>query len=107
MEEYNVNQPAQPAQPITQQTQYAPYQQAAPTQANSVISIGEWILTIFLLAIPLINLIMLFVWGFGGGAHPTKANFAKAALLWMVIGFVLSLMFLSSILTFFSTFNRF
>jgi hypothetical protein len=29
------------------------------------ISLGNWILTIILLAIPLVNVIMLLVWAFG------------------------------------------
>lgn len=53
------------------------------------ISVGEWVLTIFIAAIPLVGFVMLFVWGFGGNAPETKANWAKAALLWILIGVVL------------------
>jgi hypothetical protein len=35
--------------------------------------------------IPLVNIIMLFVWAFGGGAPPSKANWAKASLIWLAI----------------------
>jgi len=62
------------------------------------ISLGDWVLTLLILAIPLLNIVMLCVWAFGGGTHPSKSNFAKAALLWMVIGFVLSIMFMSSLI---------
>lgn len=55
------------------------------------ISIGDWMLTIFLLAIPVINIIMLFVWAFSGETPVSKANFAKATLIWMAIIIVLSL----------------
>lgn len=58
-----------------------------------VIRVGEWVLTILLLAIPIVNLVLLFVWGFGGGANPSKANFAKASLIWMAIGIVLTIIF--------------
>jgi hypothetical protein len=68
--------------------QYAPQQQMAP-----VISFKEWMLTILLLAIPIVNIIMLFVWAFGGNANPSKANYAKASLIWVVIGIVLSIIF--------------
>lgn len=42
---------------------------------------SEWVVTFIITAIPLVGLIMLFVWGFGSGANPNKANWAKAALL--------------------------
>jgi hypothetical protein len=58
-----------------------------------VVRVGEWVITILLLAIPIVNLVLLFVWGFGGGANPNKANFAKASLIWMVIGIVLTIIF--------------
>ena len=59
-----------------------------------VIRFGDWVLTILLLAIPIVNLVLLFVWGFGSGTNPSKANFAKATLLWMAIGIVLSILFI-------------
>ncbi|UJF36234.1 hypothetical protein L0M14_02730 [Paenibacillus hexagrammi] len=50
-------------------------------------------ITILLLAIPLVNIVMLFVWAFGGGANPSKANYAKASLIWAAIGIVLYIIF--------------
>lgn len=45
------------------------------------ISTGEWIVSLILCYIPLIGLIMLLVWAFGGSTSPTKANWAKAQLI--------------------------
>ena len=45
------------------------------------ISTGEWIVSLILSYIPLIGLIMLLVWAFGGSTSPTKANWAKAQLI--------------------------
>ncbi|MUT68426.1 hypothetical protein [Paenibacillus sp. NEAU-GSW1] len=59
-------------------------QQVAP-----VISVKDWLITILLLAIPIVNIIMLFVWAFGGNTNPSKANYAKAALIWALIGIVI------------------
>jgi len=53
------------------------------------VSTGDWMITIFITAIPIIGFIMLFVWAFGGGSNPSKANWAKAAILWFVIAIVL------------------
>ncbi|MDO3679089.1 hypothetical protein [Paenibacillus ehimensis] len=67
---------------------YANQPQSAP-----IMTVKDWLITMLILIIPLVNLIMLFVWAFGGGANPNKSNYAKAALLWMVIGFVVYLIF--------------
>lgn len=47
----------------------------------------------FASANPIVNLVILFVWGFGGGANPNKSNFAKASFIWMLIGIVLTIIF--------------
>ena len=62
-------------------------------QQNAPVSLGNWMLTLFLTFIPLVNLIMLLVWAFSGSTPPSKANWAKAALLWMVIFIALSIVF--------------
>jgi len=49
-----------------------------------VISVTDWIITFIIMAIPLVNIIMLFVWGFGD-ANPNKANWAKASLVMMLV----------------------
>jgi heme/copper-type cytochrome/quinol oxidase subunit 2 len=67
-------------------------QQTAPgTFSQQSVSVGEWMLTLFLCAIPIVGIVMLFVWAFGSSANPNKANWAKAALIWMAIIFVLYL----------------
>jgi hypothetical protein len=53
------------------------------------VTVGEWIVTMLITAIPLVGLIMLFVWAFGGGANLNKSNWAKAALIWAAIVIVL------------------
>ncbi|GAA3405320.1 hypothetical protein ACFFNY_28835 [Paenibacillus hodogayensis] len=64
-------------------------QQTAP-----VLSFKDWMITLLIMAIPLVNIIMLFVWAFGGSStNPNKSNYAKAALLWIAIGIVLYVVF--------------
>jgi heme/copper-type cytochrome/quinol oxidase subunit 2 len=57
---------------------------------NSPISFGDWMLTFFVLFIPVVNLVMLAVWALGSSTNPSKANFAKAALVWTLISAVLT-----------------
>ena len=61
------------------------------------MSIGDWIITSLILAIPIVGFVMLFVWGFGSNTHPSKANWAKASLIVMGIGFVIIVVFFGSI----------
>lgn len=59
---------------------------------NSPITVGQWILTFIILAIPIVNIIMLFVWGFSGDTNISKKNYAKATLILVAIGVVLSIL---------------
>ncbi|WP_435921975.1 hypothetical protein [Paenibacillus sp. DYY-L-2] len=69
-------------------------QQGYPqVQGAPVVSLKDWMITILLMAIPVVNLIMLFVWAFGGGTNPSKSNFAKASLIWALIGIVIYVIF--------------
>lgn len=54
-----------------------------------VVSIREWTITLLVCFIPLINIIMLLVWAFGGDANQNKANFAKVALSLVAIYFLM------------------
>ena len=62
------------------------------------ISVGEWVITIIIIAIPIVGFIMLFIWGFGSDTQPSKANWAKATLIMIGISIVLSFLFLGSLL---------
>lgn len=64
---------------------YAPQQ---PTNEG----LGGWVLTVFLTMIPLVNIIYLLVLAFGGSFSIGKKNFARATLIWMAVGIVLSIL---------------
>ena len=53
------------------------------------ISISEWLVNYLLLAIPLVGIIMLFMWAFGDERNETKKNWAKAHLI--LVGIVVLL----------------
>ncbi len=77
-----------------QQQQYQPaqYQQYAPRQMNiqreGFTSTGQWVLTLFLMCIPILNLILLFVWAFGSNTEPSKQSWARANLIWILIAII-------------------
>jgi hypothetical protein len=53
------------------------------------VTVGEWIITYLLMSIPLVNLVLLFVWAFGNNTPASKANWAKALLIMMLFGIIL------------------
>ena len=55
---------------------------------SQIMTVGDWIITILITAIPIVGLVMLFVWAFGDNQNQNKANWAKANLIWMLIMFV-------------------
>jgi len=68
-------------------------QQNLPGTIRHEVSIGEWVVTLLITALPLIGLIMLFVWAFGDGANLSKKNWAIAMLIWYAIAIVLAILF--------------
>jgi len=67
------------------------------------VSVGEWLLTTLIFCIPLIGLIMMFVWAFGSGAKRSKSNYCKAALIWACIGIVITFAFGAMLIGIFSS----
>ena len=57
---------------------------------KAVMSMGEWLITLIVLAIPCVNVIMYFVWAFGNG-NENRKNFCRAGLIVMAVGIVLTL----------------
>ena len=66
----------------------------APAQVpdESADSVGSWMLTMLLAAIPLFGLIYMLVLAFGSGRSASKRNWARATLVWAAIATVLSIL---------------
>ncbi|WP_216667900.1 hypothetical protein [Sporosarcina jiandibaonis] len=62
-------------------------QHVSSKQIPPQMSLGSWIITLIILAIPLVNFIMLFIWAFDVTSE--RRNFARANLI--IIGVVLAL----------------
>ncbi len=73
---------------------------ASPTAygpaTSPTLTIGDWLITYLITAVPLVGFVMLFVWAFGAGTPPSKANWAKATLIVYVIFGALGLLFAGS-----------
>lgn len=53
------------------------------------VSVGQWMWTMLAVGIPIIGFILLVYWALSSETPPSKSNWAKATLIWMVIGMVL------------------
>ena len=61
------------------------------------MSVVDWIVTFLLMCIPLVGIIMLFVWAFGGDTRPSRKTWAQATLILLVVIPVLWFLFLGSV----------
>ncbi|MGI6033942.1 MAG: DUF3862 domain-containing protein [Coriobacteriales bacterium] len=90
----NAGQAAQYAAPTGQPAPPNSAQEAPKQQDDdSTLTMGHWMLVLLLMAIPIVNIVMLFIWGFGAKAAPAKKNWARAQLIWMAIWIAVSLIF--------------
>jgi len=71
-------------------------------KSYQVMTMGDWFVTLLILAIPIVNFIMLFVWGFGNNDKPSRANYCKLSLLLMLIGVVIWIVLMIAGVTLFS-----
>ena len=65
-----------------------------PVQSSSgvdLISLGQYLIMMIVMAIPIVGIIMMFVWAFSSDAGPNKKNFARAMLIMMGIGIMLGI----------------
>ncbi|NCA98687.1 MAG: zinc ribbon domain-containing protein [Clostridia bacterium] len=85
--------PPPPAQPAYTHSA-APAQPAyAPMAAlDAPLGVGQYIGMFFLLAVPILNIILLFKWAFGSSANLNKKNYARAALILAAVGLIFSIL---------------
>jgi len=74
--------------------------QEQTTRNRSVVTVGDWILTMILMLIPVVNFIMLLVWAFSSSTPASKSNWAKASLIFMILGILLTALFWGSLASF-------
>lgn len=55
---------------------------------TAVMTVKDWIITFLILAIPIVGLVMIFVWAFGDG-NKNRKHFMQAYLWLMLICFII------------------
>lgn len=63
-------------------------------QESEPVSLGDWIVTMIIGAIPLVGIIVYIVWAFSNTISISKRNYCRASLIFTVIAIVLSVLFI-------------
>mgnify|MGYP000845574625 CR=1 FL=1 len=50
-----------------------------------VLGVGDWMLTILVFLIPIVNIIFMAVWAFSSKGNIHRRNLSRASLLWVII----------------------
>ncbi|MDD3435445.1 MAG: hypothetical protein PHN91_02030 [Patescibacteria group bacterium] len=69
-------------------------------EVSEVLTFKDWMITLLVASIPVVNLVMFFIWAFSKEENPSKSNWAKANLAWTAIGIILTIIFFSAIASF-------
>ena len=86
--------PPAPVYSYPAQTAYAPPRPAAysgQTGGSEPLRVGQYIGMLLLMYVPLINIILLFMWSFGSSVNPNKKNFARASLILCAVSLIIML----------------
>ncbi|NTU22007.1 hypothetical protein HPY28_16905 [Brevibacillus sp. HB1.2] len=88
-----------------EQQQHQQQLQVNVPENERVMSVKEWLITFLIMMVPVVNLVMYFVWAFGSEGNLNRKNWAKANLLivGICIGLYLSIFFLLLIVAFIAT----
>jgi len=66
------------------------------------MKIGDWIVTMLLLSIPIVNFVLIIMWAFGSNVNPSKKSYFQAylilALIGTVIGILIGVLFATAIM---------
>jgi hypothetical protein len=63
--------------------------QSISKDISQPMSISDWLITYLIMIVPIVNIVMLFIWGFGSNTNLSKASWAKAVLLLFCITMVI------------------
>lgn len=70
--------------------EYSAREEKLDDNRAEVLSMGDYLLMLILLAIPVVNFIICIIWILGRNGNPNRRNFAKAWMIVAVIGTILS-----------------
>lgn len=60
------------------------------------MTVGNWVVTFLLMLIPIVNIVLMFVWAFGSNVNRSKKTYFQAQLI--MFGIILALYFVVAVL---------
>lgn len=79
--------------------QYPNYSQPPQSQGYSgriegapVMTVGNWVITMLIMCVPLVNIVMLIVWAASSTENPNRKNWAVAQLIFVAISIVFGIL---------------
>lgn len=73
------------AKPINEEKEDKKQSGEHTDKSTRILSVGEWMLTLFFFIIPAVNIIMMAYWAFSSGGNVNRRNLSRAGLLWLII----------------------
>lgn len=71
-------------------------------ELEEVLMTKDYLVMYLLMMVPIVNLVLLFIWGFGQGVNRNKRNLARVLLIFMAVSLIptiISLMFIIPMMT--------
>jgi len=65
---------------------------------NQPMILKDWLITYLLLLIPIVNIVLMFVWAFGSDVNQSKKTFCQAQLIILAVVFVLYIVFFGALI---------
>ncbi len=115
VEEVRPQEPIQPRQEITERNEYASYSHnrhgARETFEQDdrckVVKTSTYFWMMLAMMVPGVNLVMLLIWSFSEKINQNRRNFSRAALIWLGIGIVFSIISLIIFIISFMSYSAF
>lgn len=67
---------------------------------TSPLSVGSYFLMMLILLIPVVNLIFLIIWAVGKNTNVNRRNFSRAALIYVILEYVIGIVLVIAIFAF-------
>lgn len=72
----------------------------SPEGDRQPLSMWEFVLMELVARIPVVNLVLFFVWGFSKDTNENRKNWSRSRLIWAAIGLVLSILGIAAAVVF-------